>query len=87
MREKQKVEKEIEVPIKCDKCGVEFDSSDYAEEYISVDYVAGYGAKYFEDTDKVSFDLCEKCLFEFVKTLDIEISSNLDRDIKKSKEL
>ena len=77
MREEREVKKSISVPIKCDKCGKKFDADDYREEYISIDYVAGYGAKCFCDDDRVSFDLCEECLYNFVKTLNIEILNNI----------
>lgn len=32
----------------------------------------GYGAKYFDDMDLVRFDICEKCLFEYIKTWKID---------------
>ncbi len=60
-------ERKVESVI-CDKCKTQcsFEDEGFGE-YLSIDYHAGYGAKYFYDMDNVKIDLCEKCLYEMVK--------------------
>lgn len=55
----------------CNKCGQKQDVSDTNDgECVEVNHTFGYSANpnLFGDMTFVSFDLCERCVFELVKT-------------------
>lgn len=65
------VEKRKLESITCNKCGnkcsqINFDCSNYVDVY----YKAGYGSPI--DGDEISFELCEKCLLEFMESFKIK---------------
>ena len=55
------------VPVKyiCDRCSIE---SEY--EIVELKYEYGYGSK--KDGEYIEFDLCEKCLAETIKIMNIK---------------
>lgn len=71
-----KVKKEIITDIICNKCGdscVTLRSSETneimdSEGLIEHEVNFGYYSNHFQDGDRIQFSLCEKCLFDFVKT-------------------
>ena len=66
---------------KCDKCGKEdlqykdtedgqYTYTNYAwQEYMHIQYNAGYGSKYWGDMTSIKLDLCEKCHFDLFKDI------------------
>lgn len=78
---KVQIEQEFAKEIFCNKCGVlcVFECSDKAiinDTYnvtgISIDHYGSFLSNHFYNFTKYSFDLCEKCLFEFVQSFKIE---------------
>jgi len=52
--------------IVCDRCSTVMDYQDLSGNYVaSFKHNFGYPSKY--DNDEISFDLCEKCLFEMLE--------------------
>lgn len=72
MRTFKKETKEIEVvdTVICNKCGESLEISFNHAECVKVDHRFGYfsNPQLFGDLTEVRFDLCEKCVFELVKT-------------------
>ncbi len=56
--------------ITCNKCGLILPTDDYEYgfEGICVRMVGGYGSKHLGDNNSCTFDVCEKCVLEYVKT-------------------
>lgn len=65
----KKVQCEVEEVDKiiCNKCGCETKSSSYGG-VCNVNVSGGYNSTYIADEAKYKFDLCEKCVFELMKT-------------------
>jgi hypothetical protein len=55
--------------VKCDKCQKEMltDCSPFGNG-ICIKYKGGYDSEHFGDGSDIEIDLCEECLFEFVKS-------------------
>ena len=53
--------------ITCDRCGKKITKDDFVEwqESYSIDFIGGYGSV-FGDSNRVSCDLCQKCLYELI---------------------
>lgn len=69
----KKVSKEIEEieDVVCDKCG---DSCKLA--HYSGDYCGGYFSTHIPDGVAYTFDVCEKCLLEWMKTFKRDVCEN-----------
>jgi hypothetical protein len=52
----------------CNKCGEESKSSAYAGALTDATVCAGYDSSHLDDGAMYSFDLCEKCVVELMKT-------------------
>lgn len=78
---KMTVQRDEVVDVVCNKCGesqkvdvAEMRDEDgfkisahvYFHEYLPVDYRLGFYSRLFGDETRLVFDLCEKCLHEFV---------------------
>ncbi len=68
MRTIEKVQKLINTvtQITCDRCGTVTPTDDVMEcqEFMSVEYNAGYGNRVFQDGDCLHVDLCQYCVKE-----------------------
>jgi len=58
--------KELE-SIECDKCGKTYNVYDIDNNILSFSTNFGYGSDF--DGNRISFDLCENCLFELLKNV------------------
>ena len=54
----------------CNKCGNSIDFINH-EEHVHNSVTFGYFSKHFGDMEEVEFDLCEKCLYDFVNTFKV----------------
>ena len=63
----QKVSEELEVLV-CDRCGRETNQSEVEEmqEYLQIDFRAGFGSVVFPDESRVTGDFCQYCVKELL---------------------
>lgn len=71
--EKVTVETDKTVDIICDKCGYTLfnfvsHGSRYYKEFALINNTFGYLSEFFGDDTYLEFDICEKCLWDFVQT-------------------
>ena len=60
---------EVVTEIVCDRCSAVFDEAEIGEfEGVSLTKTFGYFSKHFGDMSVLRVDICEACLYEFVKT-------------------
>jgi hypothetical protein len=65
------VEREEVVGIICNKCGgscYNYPNDPHSYEGVQVSKSGGYWSKYLGDMCQYQFDLCEKCLWEFMQS-------------------
>jgi len=63
---KKLCEKEVVVSVLCDLCGKRGDNE---ENFFHIEKTFGYESIYFSDMDSLSIDICEECLYLFLKEL------------------
>ncbi len=54
--------------IVCDRCSKAFDAFSEEFEGVSIVKTFGYFSRHFGDMTTLNVDICETCLYEFVKT-------------------
>jgi len=63
---KEQREVDIFVSVTCDKCGKEFTDEMQTQEFLYIRDVGGYSS-IFGDGEDINFDICQHCLYEFLK--------------------
>lgn len=57
--------KKINTKVTCNKCGKSF-KPDFGQDMQKIELHFGYESKY--DTDRWTFDLCDECILDIIKT-------------------
>ena len=77
---KKRVQQEVLVKTTCDRCGkVKKEGDWHTPDLLSFRQSFGYGSDY--DQDEISFDLCEKCLFEMLKDSGVKYRLKFNTEI------
>ena len=65
-QEREKIES-----MRCDICGYIYSQEESPfnpSEMIHIEHAFGYESAYFEDMSELNMDICEKCLYDWVKS-------------------
>ncbi|AHJ12843.1 MULTISPECIES: hypothetical protein [Sulfurospirillum] len=54
--------------IRCDVCGEHYESNSLHKELIHSEHTFGYDGALLEDISRLNMDICEKCLYDWVKS-------------------
>lgn len=73
-KEETRIEKILE-SCSCDKCGADIEK--WGECFV-LEARFGYHSRLFGDMSEMKADLCEKCLFDFVKTFKNDVHQSTD---------
>jgi hypothetical protein len=82
----KRIETEEVLDVICNKCGescYNIPQDPYSYEGIQVSKTGGYYSKHLGDMNEYKFDLCEKCLWELMKTFK---HNSLVLDVEEEKE-
>lgn len=69
---KRTIEVDVCDDMLCNKCGKSFyEKNGEPEGLIDLRFTGGYYSQYFGDMTSIKFDICEKCLYEWVEAFKI----------------
>lgn len=86
----KRIETEEVLDVICNKCGescYNIEQDPYSLEGVSVGFTGGYYSKYLGDMNQYKFDLCEKCLWDLMKTfkhdsLVLDVEEEKEREVE-----
>lgn len=70
-KKREMIEKECITRIRCDICGYVYEKSTmpyHQHEMIHLEHAFGYESSFFEDMSALHMNICEKCLYDFIKS-------------------